>query len=137
MIIFLTSRLRCAFLLVTCAMKPDAGLARIFEGVKGFAECPGRVVSGVVAEYAQAVEEIGDLWRQDSLEPQAAKQIGLGFIARLIRTRLRGNELGQQLPRGDRRRMRSVVARSTGSCVARDARPLFRLSEGLRCGSSR
>ena len=50
----------------------------------------------IVAEYAQGVKEVGDLRRQNPLEPQAAKQIGLRFIARFIKTRLRGDELGQQ-----------------------------------------
>src|SRR5580700_9915736 len=53
-------------------------------------------MGGIVAEYAQGVKEVGNLRRQNPLEPQAAKQIGLRFIARFIKTRLRGNELGQQ-----------------------------------------
>jgi hypothetical protein len=39
----------------------------------------------IVAEYAQGVKEVGDLRRQNPLEPQAPKQIGLRFIARVLR----------------------------------------------------
>jgi hypothetical protein len=42
------------------------------------------------------VKEIGYLRRQNPFETQAAKQIGLGVIARFIKTRLRRDELGQQ-----------------------------------------
>ena len=50
----------------------------------------------VVAEYAQGVKEVGYLRRQNTLETQAAEQIGLGFIARFIKTCLRRDELGEQ-----------------------------------------
>jgi hypothetical protein len=50
----------------------------------------------IVAEYAQGVKEVGYLRRQNTLETQAAEQIGLGFIARFIKTCLRRDELGQQ-----------------------------------------
>jgi hypothetical protein len=42
------------------------------------------------------MKEIGYLRRQNPFETQPAKQIGLGFIARLIKTRLRRDKLGQQ-----------------------------------------
>ena len=77
-------------------MKPDSGLARIFEGVEGFVERPCCPMGGIVAEYAQGVKEVGNLRRQNPFETQSAKQIGLGFIARFIKTRLRCDELGQQ-----------------------------------------
>jgi hypothetical protein len=98
-------------------MKPDSGLARIFEGVKGFTECPCRPMGRIVAEYAQGVKEVGDLRRQNPLEPQAPKQIGLRFIARFIKTRLRGDELGQQfgeLAKLDKARIWVVVEVSFG-----------------------
>ena len=42
------------------------------------------------------MKEIGYLRRQNPFETQSAKQIGLGFIAHFIKTRLRDDELGQQ-----------------------------------------
>ena len=41
-------------------MEPDSGLARIFEGVKGFTQCPCRPMGRIVAQYAQGVKEVGD-----------------------------------------------------------------------------
>jgi hypothetical protein len=46
--------------------------------------------------YAQGVKEVGDLRRQNTLETQAAEQIGLRFIARFIKTCLRRDELSEQ-----------------------------------------
>jgi hypothetical protein len=53
-------------------------------------------MGGVVAEDTKAVKEIGYLRRHNPFKPQAAKQIGLGFIVRLIKACLGRDELGQQ-----------------------------------------
>jgi hypothetical protein len=58
------------------------------------------------------VKEICYLRRQNPFETQATEQIGLGFITRFIKTRLRRDELGQQfaeLAKLDKARIRVVM----------------------------
>jgi hypothetical protein len=54
-------------------------------------------MTGAISEDADFMEKIGDLGGEQSLEPQATEQVGLGFLAWLKESRLRSDELRKQL----------------------------------------
>ena len=68
-------------------------------------------VAGGVAGAPHFTEELGDLARQNALILQAAQQIVLGLLGRLIQADLRRHELRQQLgelPQLEKRSVRVV-----------------------------
>jgi hypothetical protein len=54
-------------------------------------------MTGAISKNADLVEKIGNLGREQSLELQATKKVGLGFFAGLKQPRLCGDKLREKL----------------------------------------